>query len=112
MSNFIWVTAEKDMIHKYSNAPDEVSFLRNEHRHNFKFKVFIEIFHNDRDMEFLLFQKFVKEIIFKLNRQAGNNSCEMMANHIHTFIIKKYPNRKIIIEVSEDGENGVIMNFL
>jgi len=111
MSNFIWVTAEKEMLHHYPDAPRAVSFLRHEHRHNFKFKVYIEVFHNDRDIEFILFQRFIKGIIFNMDKNAKNRSCEMMANHIYSFIVEKYPNRKIVIEASEDGENGVVMDY-
>jgi len=111
MTNYIWVTAEKDMLHRYPNAPREVSFLKNEHRHNFKFKIYIEIFNNNRDIEFIIFQRFIKGILFKMAKEVNTNSCEDIANYIHSFIVEKYPNRKIGIEVSEDGENGVFMDY-
>jgi len=111
MTNFIWVTAEKEMLHRYEDAPREVSFLRNEHRHNFKFKVYIEVKHNDREIEFILFQRFIKGLLFKMEKDAGNNSCEMMADYLYEQIKERYPKRKIIIEVSEDGENGCIKKY-
>ena len=39
----IWVTFQKEGIHKYPDAPDEVDFLRYPHRHMFHFKVQIEV---------------------------------------------------------------------
>ena len=33
-------------------------------------------------------------------------SCEMMSDDLYVAITKKYPGRKIEIDVSEDGENG------
>jgi len=44
MTNYIWITTQKAMFHKYPDAPDEVSFLRNEHRHMFHFKIYLEVF--------------------------------------------------------------------
>jgi hypothetical protein len=33
-------------------------------------------------------------------------SCEMISDDLYLAIIKRYPGRKVTIEVSEDGENG------
>ena len=62
----IWVTFRKEGIHKYPSAltdpklatGDEydVSFLGYPHRHIFHFKVQIEVFHDDRDLEFIQFK--------------------------------------------------------
>ncbi|MBM38205.1 MAG: hypothetical protein CMO97_03945, partial [Woeseia sp.] len=59
----IWVTFRREGIHKYPaaltdpklNTNDEydVSFLGYPHRHIFHFRVAIEVFHNDRDIEFI-----------------------------------------------------------
>ena len=53
----IWVTFQKEGIHKYPDAPKEVEFLKYPHRHIFKFKVAIEVFHGDRDIEFFIFKR-------------------------------------------------------
>ena len=86
---FIWVTFKKEGIHKYPAALEDpalatgdeydVSFLGYPHRHIFHFKVEIEVFHNDRDIEFIQFKRpkwdyylvlyfrtiFPKNILFK-----------------------------------------------
>ena len=111
MTNYVWVTAEKAMIHKYEMAPDEVSFLRNLHRHLFKFKVFIEVRHNDRDIEFFMFKRFIESVLYIMKTDVGNYSCEHMADHINKCITKKYNGRKTKIEVSEDNENGIIKSY-
>ena len=59
----IWVTFRKEGIHKYPAALDDpklatgddmdVSFLGYPHRHIFHFRVRIEVFHDDRDIEFI-----------------------------------------------------------
>ena len=33
-------------------------------------------------------------------------SCEMMSDDLFVAVTKRYPGRKIEIDVSEDGENG------
>ena len=53
----IWVTFQKAGFHKYPAASidpalEDVSYLGNRHRHLFKFNIQIEIFHNDREIEF------------------------------------------------------------
>jgi hypothetical protein len=111
MTNFIWITTQKEMFHKYPNAPDAVSFLRNEHRHIFKFKVYVEVVHNDRDIEFIMFKHEVETMINQLNKNLKHKSCEMISNDLFKSIIKQYPNRHIKIEVSEDGENGSLYDY-
>ena len=68
--SFIFVTFQKEGIHRYPAAatdpklatkrfgkPDEhwldVSFLADLHRHIFHFRVEMEVFHDDRDVEFI-----------------------------------------------------------
>ena len=38
-------------------------------------------------------------------------SCEMISNDLYLEISKKYPNRKIKIEISEDGECGSYIEY-
>jgi len=104
MTNYIWITTSFEGFHKYPDAPEEVSFLKNEHRHIFHIKVWIEVFHDDRDIEFILFKRFIDTIL--LSGNLNNKSCEMISDQIYDEIKSQYPNRKIKIEVSEDLENG------
>ena len=63
----IWVTFQKEGIHCYPaaatdptlNTNDEynVAFLASPHRHIFHFRVSIDVFHNDRDIEFIQFKR-------------------------------------------------------
>jgi hypothetical protein len=112
----IWVTFRKEGMHKYPEAltdpklatGDEydVSFLGYPHRHTFHFKVAIEVFHNDRDIEFIQFQRWLLSLYSQDILQNDFKSCEMMSDDLYAQIIKKYPNRKVEIDISEDGENG------
>ena len=112
----IWVTFRKEGMHKYPEAltdpklatGDEydVSFLGYPHRHTFHFKVAIEVFHDDRDIEFIQFQRWLLSLYSQDILQNDFKSCEMMSDDLYAQIIKKYPNRKVEIDISEDGENG------
>ena len=112
----IWVTFRKEGIHKYPAALDDpklatgdeydVSFLGYPHRHIFHFKVAIEVFHDDRDIEFIQFKRWLEKMYNEGTLQLDYKSCEMISDDLYVAITKKYPGRKIEIDVSEDGENG------
>ena len=40
-----------------------------------------------------------------------NQSCEMISDALYIEIANRYPDRDIWIEVSEDGENGSIVQY-
>ncbi|MFH1462060.1 MAG: hypothetical protein ABIF12_03885 [bacterium] len=103
----IWaiISTSFEGIHQYPDAPKEVSFLKHLHRHIFHVKIFIEQFHNDRDVEFIMFKRFIEKIINN-KKFPKSASCEMVSDFIYEEIIKKYPKRRIKIEVFEDQENG------
>ena len=106
MTNWIWVTTQFEGFHKYPAAPDEVAFLRDRHRHIFKVKVWVEVEHNERDVEFILFKRDVESIIsYGVTFELDNKSCESIADYIQARLFMKYA-RKMRIEISEDGENG------
>lgn len=132
----IWVTFKKEGIHKYPAALDDpklatgdwddVSFLGYPHRHIFHFRVRIEVRHNDRDIEFIQFKRWLERLYNGAGAANGNNSegsqeqsstnsevllldyksCEMIADELYEKISAKYPGRFVEIEVAEDGENG------
>ena len=111
MSNMIWVTFQREGIHFYPDAPEEVSFLRNPHRHVFHFKVWIEVYHNNRDVEFFIFKRWLESMYHNNLLQLDYKSCEMLADELSAPILLQYPNRKVIIEVSEDLENGCYKEY-
>ena len=107
--SFIWVTHNFEGFHNYPDAPDEVAFLRNEHRHMFHLKVWIEVFHDDRDIEFFMFKNFIKALIDI--DSYDYMSCEMISDNLFEEITFKYPARDIKIDVSEDLENGSSITY-
>ena len=120
-SKMIWVTFRKEGIHKYPAAltdpklatGDEydVSFLGYPHRHIFHFKVAIEVFHDDRDIEFIQFKRWLENLYGKGTLELDYKSCEMIGADLYQQINSKYPNREVTIDVSEDGENGATMTW-
>ena len=120
-TKMIWVTFRKEGIHKFPAALDDptlatgdeydVSFLGYPHRHIFHFKVWIEVFHDDRDIEFIQFKRWLEKLYVEETLQLDYKSCEMMADDLAEQIKTKYPERDIWIEVSEDGENGCFQTY-
>jgi len=117
----IWVTFQKEGIHCYPAAATDpalatgdeydVSFLANPHRHMFHFRVSIDVFHNDRDIEFIQFKRWLISLYQDGVLALDYKSCEMMADDLYNQIAARYPNRAVIIDVSEDGENGCVIHY-
>ena len=120
-NKMIWVTFRKEGMHRYPAAATDpnlatgdeydVSFLANEHRHIFHFRVWLGVTHNDRDVEFIQFKRWLEKLYSDAILQLDHKSCEMMSDDLHDVISKKYPGREIWIEVSEDGENGSFIKY-
>jgi len=117
----IFVTFQKEGIHCYPAAATDpqlatgdeydVSFLGTPHRHIFHFRVAIDVFHNDRDIEFIQFKRWLENLYKDSILALDYKSCEMIADDLYLQIAARYPNRNVTIEVSEDGENGCVINY-
>ena len=124
----IWVTFRREGIHRYPAAATDpalctageydVSFLANAHRHIFHFRVWINIFHNDRDIEFIQFKRWLENLYSGTGPYNQNQildldfkSCEMIADDLYIQVAGRYPGRAVWIEVAEDGENGCLIKY-
>ena len=117
----IFVTFQKEGIHCYPAAATDpmlatgdeydVSFLGSPHRHIFHFRVGIDVFHNDRDIEFIQFKRWLENLYKDAILALDHKSCEMIADDLYIQIAGRYPGRNVTIEVSEDGENGCVINY-
>ena len=117
----IWVTFQKEGIHKYPGADTDpklatgdeydVSFLGYPHRHIFHFRVAIQVFHNDRDIEFIQFKRWLENSFRDGVMKLDHKSCEMISDELYMYIANRYPDRDIEITVSEDGENGATIYY-
>ena len=106
---YVCVRTSFEFAHKWKEAPDEVSYLRNLHRHIFHVQAEIQVYHDDRELEFIMVKheidKFVKASI--ATRWQDTTSCEQMAIDIGAFLQERYGiNRSGCISVFEDDENG------
>lgn len=112
----IWVTFRKEGVHFYPAAAsdpklatgdwDDVSFLGLPHRHIFHFRVAIQVFHDDRDIEFIQFKRWLEKLYNDDILQLNHKSCEMISDDLYAEISARFPGRFVEIEVSEDAENG------
>jgi hypothetical protein len=117
----IFVQFQKEGIHCYPAAATDpalatgdeydVSFLASPHRHMFHFKVTIQVFHNDRDIEFIQFKRWLENLYAGGTLELNYKSCEMISDDLYEQIAARYPDRNIVISVSEDDENGAMIVY-
>lgn len=103
---FVTVKNQFDDLHYYPNAPVEVSYLRNFHRHTFVLTSTIQVFHEDRELEFYMVKDFIDSVIPDLKELVAEKSCENIASFVLDTLKNKYGiNRAYSISCSEDGWN-------
>ena len=117
----IFVRFQKEGIHCYPAAATDpalatgdeydVSFLGSPHRHIFHFEVTIQVFHNDRDIEFIQFKRWLENLYAGGTLELNYKSCEMISDELYDQIAARYPDRNIVINVSEDNENGAVISY-
>jgi hypothetical protein len=117
----IFVQFRKEGIHKYPAAATDpalatgdeydVSFLGVPHRHIFWFKVWIDVWHSNRDIEFIQLKRWLENLYKDGTIHLDYKSCEMIADDLYLQIADRYPDRAVWIEVAEDGENGCLIKY-
>ena len=95
----IWISFQKEGIHRYPAAATDpnlctageydVSFLANPHRHIFHFRISIDVFHNDRDIEFIQFKRWCESLYNTGTLELDWKSCEMIADDLYLQIASK-----------------------
>lgn len=110
---FATVRTRFQALHRWEDAPEEVKFLRDEHRHEFHVVVRIEQFHDDREVEYIMLKRWVDKTLDKWPHNRGQQSCEMMANKLlHNLQAEYGEDREYRIEITEDGENGALLEYV
>ena len=101
-----FVTTCFEGFHCWPDAPEAVGFLRDKHRHVFHVRVDVSVSHSDRDVEFILFKQQLDKDIQSIaeERDTSTWSCESWCE----AILDTYPSA-IRVEVSEDNENGAVV---
>lgn len=93
--------------HKWEDAPDEVSFLRNLHRHIFYVEVECDVTHDDRELEFFMVKRVLDKLIQDhILPMPSTKSCEQMGNRLKDLLRQRYA-REFTVRIFEDNENGV-----
>ena len=114
-----WIIIKLDLeaLHKWNDAYEEISFLANLHRHIFNIKVYVQVNHDDRDIEFIdLKHKLLAYLDSVLEKKIlGTHvynlvgSCEMLGEQVQNFIHQNFKGRACKVEVYEDNENGALI---
>lgn len=100
-----------EALHCWPDAPEEVKFLRNDHRHLFEVEALIQVYHNDRELEYYMVKEQLKRHLDSFVCQKNTKSCEQYADEICEFLKMKYGRRKLIIRVLEDGLEGAVCYY-
>lgn len=109
MKKYVKVSTQIEFFHCWPSAPEEVKFLRNPHRHMLHVYVTVGVYHNERDIEFILLKRDVQDLLETADF-AITDSCETVACYLIDKLGKKYgTERGYKVEVYEDGENGAIV---
>lgn len=121
IKRWIKVPFQKEGTHYYPGADTDptlatkdeydVSFLGSEHFHYFFFTVQIEVFHDDRDLEFIQFRRWLERLYDSGTLKLNHKSCEMMAIDLFEKVNEKWPGRDMVITVAEDNINTAVMEF-
>lgn len=110
----VYCSLQVEGIHHWPDCPiEEVSYLRDPHRHIFHIKAYVVVDHDNRDVEFIVLKHDIK--VYILTKyfddthhlcDFGAMSCEMLARElIEVFDLSR-------CEVSEDNENGAVVTVV
>lgn len=108
----VFCSLQVEGIHFWKDCPiEEVSYLKDPHRHVFNVTAFINVSHNDRDVEFIVLkhqiQKYLKSKYWNEQHQIhwfGGMSCEMIAEEL----MRQFSLTACMVD--EDGENGCMLS--
>ena len=110
------MTTSFEGVHCYPSAPEGVEFLRVPHRHIFGVRLEVEVYHDDRELEFILLKRKVNNWFEAIQTnnvwQMGAMSCEMVATQLIKFLqkdLEKGNERYFKVTIDEDGENGAVV---
>jgi hypothetical protein len=110
MKTNVIVTLPVEGLHNWPDAKKvfpEVGFLSDLHRHIFHITLKKQVFHDDRDIEFIMFKRdvesYLREKYYRDDYRChmfGSKSCEMIAKEL----LEKFD--CVYVSVWEDNENG------
>lgn len=107
LTTMVWVRSQFVGFHRWKDAPDEVAFLRDWHRHIFYVRMGVQVCGLNREQEFFTLKgklDLYLNSVFVNHGSLKNNRFEYSCEQIAHMIQKTFD--AMLVEVSEDGENG------
>jgi hypothetical protein len=98
------VTFTAEGLHRWPRAPAHRAYLAAHHRHLFHVRVEVAVGHSDREIECHDLRDFCLGAFG--GGDLGSQSCEMMAEDLAQKITPRFGERRVMVEVMEDGEVG------
>lgn len=121
MKRFVYCSFQKEGYHSFPEAATsaefitgdflDVSHLSHRHMHYFFFKVWVEVSHNNRNIEFIQLRRKIEQLYSSNALELMNKSCEMLAEDLIDTLRGWYPNSDIKVDVSEEGINGALLEY-
>ena len=118
---FVYVTIQREGYHCFPEAATDpryatgdeydVSHLAHRHMHYFYIKVWVEVQHSNRDIEFIQLRRWLENLYGKGTLSLDSKSCEMIAEDLYDQLSDRYADSEIRIDVSEDNINGAYLVF-
>lgn len=107
MKRRVFCTFQFEGFHRWPDAFGDHLFLAQLHRHMFHVRIEVPVTHNDRDVEFVSLRRDAER--WCRTRAASSEthtwSCETWCKQLLTQF------KAARVEVSEDGENGAILEI-
>lgn len=118
---YVYTQFVKEGYHLYPEAKDhpslatgdylDVSHLGERHFHYFYFKVWVEVNHSNRDIEFIQLRRRIEREYREGAMEVNHKSCEMLAEDLLEVLKTWYPGVSIKIDVSEENINGALLEY-
>lgn len=105
-----WVRWTSAGFHYWPGALGNQTYLSVRHRHLFHFEVAVDVYHDDRDVEFHDLLNHCKQFT-GYHAEWEGNSCESIARLVAAHVQERWPDRNPTVTVSEDGECGATVQF-
>lgn len=106
MRTTVWITTSFVGHHRWVDAPPAVVFLRQWHRHVFHVRLGVQVSRHDREVEFFQLKARVNDYLRQFwEGRHFEDSCESIAASLLVAF------DAVFVEVSEDGENGAVVDL-
>lgn len=112
-----WIIVRFDFIgfHFWAAAPDDIAYLRLNHRHKFMVELEVSVKHDDREVEFHQLLRVAKNYLGSdkdKDVELGMKSCEMLAEEFIVVASQTYGDeRRYRCTIWEDGEVGARVEY-